>query len=259
MTQAGPGRRTVAPPTLRLYARLPSGGVRRTIIVVTATIALGATDARAAPLSVHAAWFLGQLAEPEAKHVELSVSGFATWTDPYVNYAGIFFGAAYHLSDRFGLELVATVPELTWERYSSRVREILYPTDLSRGYLKIVDSVVGIGLRMTPIEGAMDIGGLKWPYQAMVAIGLGAAATKETCLPRYERGCSYVGSVANGLKRPDEWTEAYRPAGLIGVGVWLGLVGPVGLRLDVRDVLFRDRPSPIGGGRPTDYERVTKK
>lgn len=181
--------------------------------------------------------------EPFAKsgRFEMTPLVFTSLSGQYVNYAGAAASLAYHFSELLGVELNASIPGLMFPAYTELVREVydyesLGAEDIN---LKQMDFMGTLNVQVAPLTGRADLYSLALAYHLYVVAGVGMVRTLEPCALRSSE-CSEDVGIGQGLRRPEDGTKANRIAGNFGFGLRLALARVVGVRLELRDLVFSD-------------------
>ncbi len=185
--------------------------------------------------------------------LELNLSFFTSLNNKFVGHLGAGLSAAYHVRENFAVEVTTSVPLLFWSFYSGLVYEVhnlnLAPEMVD---LKQMSYFGAVSLQYSALYGKLNFWDKLIDYDFYVTAGTGVVKTLETCVPsRNQAGdpdCSEepIEGLGVGLKTPADTADAWKIAGNLGGGMRVFVSDRVGMRIEVRDIVYADRASEPG-------------
>ncbi|MBI5511632.1 MAG: hypothetical protein HY903_22985 [Deltaproteobacteria bacterium] len=176
--------------------------------------------------------------------VEGSAIGLLQLNGNYVRHNGLALAASAGIVDFLAIEALATIPGTLSAGYTDLVTEVyeqeaLTPEGID---LKQASLTASVAAKVVPVYGTLRAYGASLAYRLFVIAGGGIVGTKEPCRIGREEGCSTEASTATGmgLRTPPTVNDTWRPAANIGVGLRVDFSELVGLRAEVRDVVYSD-------------------
>lgn len=173
--------------------------------------------------------------------LELTPLFFTSLNNKFVGHFGLGFSAAYHLRENIALELTTTVPYAMKQFFSALVFEVYDLESLTPEAvdLKQMDYYGGLSAQFSALYGKVDFYGWLIDYDFYVAPGFGVASTLETCVPDRD-DCSGDVGIGRGVHSPSDSGDRYKLTAMISLGMRFFFSDYLGLRLEVRDVVFSD-------------------
>lgn len=177
-----------------------------------------------------------------SKHGDFEITpAFFTAVNPkFVGYWGPALAIGYHLRENLAVEFLTSLyvsafySDLVFEVYEY---ETLTPEEVDLKQIRYFNS---LSLQFSALYGKLDFYGYLVDYDFYVSGGLGYAMTKEPCTPRVD-GCSEEVDVGRGLRTPTDSSDAHKMSGSVGGGARFFFHDNIGMRAEVRDVVFADR------------------
>jgi outer membrane beta-barrel protein len=166
---------------------------------------------------------------------------FFTAVNPkFVGYYGFGLSAAYHLRENLALEVASAL--WTDSFYSALVQDVYIEEELTPQEvdLKRMEYFLGATLQFSALYGKLEFYGSLIDYDFYLGAGPGFASTVEPCTPNLDR-CSDTVDVGRGLQSPEEGGDQYKLSGNMAVGFRAFFHRRVGIRLEVRDIVYADR------------------
>ncbi len=178
---------------------------------------------------------------------ELTPLFYTSLNNKFVGHFGLGLAAAYHVRENLALELQSSVPYVGDRFFSALVYEVYQQEQLTPEAvdLKQMDYFGGLSVLFSALYGKMELYSWLIDYDFFVTAGVGFVSTIETCVP--ERGdCSEeVGGTGQGIGRgvhsPEEAGDRFKLSGNLGGGMRFFFSDRLGLRLEIRDVVYSDR------------------
>ncbi len=184
----------------------------------------------------------------KAGSFEVTPMFFTALNPKFIGYVGGGVSLAYHLRENLAIEFLSSV--YTSGFWSSLVidvyrNESLTPENVD---LKMMDYFGALSLQYSALYGKFEFYGMLVDYDFYTTAGFGYAHTQEPCdtvgVPASEcRAVADTLSEGNGkgLRDPAQAADANKITGNLGGGIRLFFHDMVGLRLEVRDIVFADR------------------
>jgi len=181
---------------------------------------------------------------------ELTPIFFTSLNNKFVGHFGPAVAAVYHVRENFGIELVSSIPGATIGFYSALVDEVYNQESLTPEVvdLKQLSYFGGADMQFSALYGKVDLYGLLVDYDFYVTAGFGVAGTKETCIAKKEEECSSETdpSTGRGMRTPLDSNDQWKLAGQLGGGARFFFSDMLGLRLEIRDLVYSDRAADAG-------------
>lgn len=189
---------------------------------------------------------------------ELTPMLFQRLNSKFSSYTGLALSAGYHFRENLAVELVTSVPlpGLFFSSYSNLTTELFDQEGLEPEAvdLKQLEAFVGLGLNFSALYGKFDIYGELLDYDFFLIAGFGLTQTRERCTPATDGGdCDpFQDRVDLGTRPPLDSSDEFRIAGHLGGGLRLFFRDWIGLRIEIRDVVYADRAVDPEDGVTTD-------
>ena len=161
----------------------------------------------------------------------------------FVGYMGMGLSAALHLRENFAIELNTTIPYVLQAFYSDLVYEVFTYEDLApqKVDLKVMTYAGSVNLQFSALYGKLSFYSFLLDYDLYVLAGVGVARTLQSCFPTNQDGCSEEFDVGRGLREQEEMTDVWKVTGNIGGGLRFFFSDFMGLRFELRDIVYSDR------------------
>lgn len=177
---------------------------------------------------------------------EITPEMFTSLNNKFVGHWGPSLSVAYHVRENFAVELTTTVPYLMGGFYSGLVYEVrqedLEPEVVD---LKQMRYFGAVSLQFSALYGKLNLFDNLVDYDFYVSAGGGLVSTVETCHTAQgssgDPDCSEDVGIGYGLKTPVDGGDALKFSGAFGGGMRVFFTERLGLRLEVRDVVYADR------------------
>lgn len=186
---------------------------------------------------------------------ELTPMVFQRLNFKFSNYTGVALSAGYHFRENLALEVVSSVPVLFFSSYSNLVTDLFDQESLEPEAvdLKQMDYFAGTSLNFSALYGKFDVYGVLLDYDFYAVAGFGLTQTRERCSPlRDGAECEpFQDREDFGTRAPEDSADEWRVSGHFGGGLRLFFRDWVGLRVELRDIVYADRAA-IGDEITTD-------
>ncbi|MEL6547712.1 MAG: outer membrane beta-barrel domain-containing protein [Myxococcota bacterium] len=165
----------------------------------------------------------------------------------FSSYTGLALSAGYHFRENLAIEVVTNlpVPGLFFASYSNLVTELFDEENLQPEAvdLKQLAFFAGTNLNFSALYGKFNIYGELIDYDFYTLAGFGITQTRERCSPAQD------GEVCDpfqdrqdiGTRAPADSSDEYRLSGHLGGGLRLFFRDWIGLRVELRDIVYADR------------------
>lgn len=186
--------------------------------------------------------------------VELTPLFFMTMSNKFSSSMGPGLAFVYHARENLALEIVSSVPGVMRSAYSSLVYELndnerLAPQPVDLKKLRYFGAV---SLQFSALYGKFDFYGHLIDYDIYFSAGPSIATTVEPCAPAGEGDCGEdTEALGRGLRDPIESADRLKLAASLAGGLRLFFADWIGLRLELRDIVYSDRAG-TGAGLTTD-------
>ncbi|MEC9466267.1 MAG: outer membrane beta-barrel domain-containing protein [Myxococcota bacterium] len=184
-----------------------------------------------------------QRAYSKKGHFELTPF-FLTGINPkFVGYLGGGLSAAYHLRENFSVEFASSLPSVgMFPFYSALVYEVyqyegLTPEEVD---LKQLSYFGALSAQYSALYGKFDIYGILLDYDLYLTAGAGLSTTVETCTPNRDGCGDRVDGLGFGHRAPLDNEDYLKLSGHLGAGVRIFFTDRVGVRVEVRDIVYAD-------------------
>jgi outer membrane beta-barrel protein len=203
----------------------------------TAPAAQAATPVSSADESIYV---VQRRAYSKSGRFEFTPSFFTSLNNKFVGHLGLGLSGAYHLRENFALEVTTSVPYLYNRFFSGLVYEVrdlkLTPEEVD---LKQMTYFAALSLQYSALYGKLDLYGRLIDYDFYVSAGTGFVSTIEVCYPE-DANCSDPVIEGLGQRTPDD-SDRYKISGNLGGGLRIFFSDRLGLRAEVRDIVYADR------------------
>ena len=169
---------------------------------------------------------------------------FLTGINPkFVGYLGGGLSAAYHLRENFSIELSSSLPSVgMYPFYSALVYEVyqyegLTPEEVD---LKQLSYFGALSAQYSALYGKFDIYSVLLDYDLYLTAGVGLSTTVETCTPLRDGCGERVEGLGFGHRAPLNGEDHMKLSGHLGAGVRIFFTERVGVRVEVRDIVYAD-------------------
>lgn len=182
--------------------------------------------------------------------IEVTPMLFTSLNNRFSSSVGPALALVYHVRENLGIELVSSIPGVMRSRYGDLVYELydneqLAPEAVDMKKLRYFGAFT---LQFSALYGKFDFYGHTIDYDVYGAAGPAFASTQEPCTPAGEGTCSAdTEQIGRGLRNPTESGDRYKLAGSIGGGLRLFFADWIGLRVELRDIVYGDRATDDGG------------
>ena len=205
------------------------------------------------------------------KKFELTPLFFTAVNPKFVGYVGLSLSAAYHLRENFSLELMTSLPYAVFPFYSPIVYDVFYYEDLTpeRVDLKQMTYFTGLSAQFSAFYGKFEFYGVLLDYDLYATAGFGITLTQTPCTAKIGSANSSTDAGAGecdvtdqereqlgfGLKTPDELGDYMKLSGHLGGGLRMFFTENLGLRFEVRNIVYSDRAN-YQGSVTTDIRNI---
>jgi outer membrane beta-barrel protein len=182
--------------------------------------------------------------------VEVTPLFFASLNNRFSSSMGPALALVYHARENIAFELVSSVPGVMRSHYGDLVYELYDNEQLAPEAvdLKKLRYFGAFALQFSALYGKFDFYGHLIDYDIYGSAGPALATTKEPCTPAGQGTCSAdTEQIGRGLRDPTESADHYKLAGSVGGGLRLFFADWIGLRIEVRDIVYSDRAADDGG------------
>ncbi len=161
----------------------------------------------------------------------------------FVGYLGMGVSAAMHLRENFALELNTTIPYVLEAFYSDLVYEVFTYENLApqKVDLKVLTYAGSLNMQFSALYGKLSFYDILLDYDLYVLAGVGVARTLQSCFPTNQDGCSEEFDVGRGLREQADFTDVWKVTGNIGGGLRFFFSDFMGIRFELRDIVYSDR------------------
>ncbi len=195
------------------------------------------------PASDESVYVVQRRAYSKSHRLEVTPTFFTSLSNKYVVYWGPGMSVAWHIRENFAIEINSSIPGVIRRHYSDLVYETLALNLEPIGAdLKQMLWFAALSLQFSALYGKLDLYGHLVDYDFYVAGGAGLATTVEACAPTGQNGCSGpVGGLPYGERTPVDTADEVKALGSIAGGMRIFFTDNLGLRLELRDLVFADR------------------
>ncbi len=222
------------------------------------TIALAllvlAADAPKLELPDESIYIVQRRAYVKRGSVELTPMFFMTMSNKFSSSMGPGLAFVYHARENLALEIASSIPGMMRSAYSSLVYELndnerLAPQPVDLKKLRYFGAV---SLQFSALYGKFDFYGHLIDYDLYFSAGPSIATTVEPCAPAGEGDCGPdTEALGRGLRDPVAGPDRLKIAASLAGGLRLFFNDWIGLRLELRDLVYADRAGE-GAGLTTD-------
>ena len=157
------------------------------------------------------------------------------------------FSGAYHLRENFALEFTVGLP--VYHDYSGLVYDVYEYESLTPEVvdLKFMKWFASANLQFSALYGKFTSYGYLIDYDFYISGGYGLTETLDSCPNAGRDECSEaVGGSHRGTKAPDDFNDRFKIAANIAGGARFFFSDRLGLKVEVRDVVYSDRALESG-------------
>lgn len=180
------------------------------------------------------------------KHaLEIAPIGFSSINNKFVGHYGPALSLAWHARENFAIEWMIAK---TFARYSTIVYEVFEYEQLTPEAvdLKQLTFFSTLGVHYSAFYGKLDFSvpvlrHVLMDYDVYASTGFGLAGTREPCTPRRGDCGAPIEGLGFGLHDPADTLDRYKISGTVGLGLRMFFSNYVGLRLELRDMMYADR------------------
>ncbi len=178
---------------------------------------------------------------------ELTPMIFQRLNFKFSSYTGLALSAGYHFKENLAVEVVSSVPVpgLFFSSYSNLVTELFDEENLQPEAvdLKQLSYFIGASLNFSALYGKFNIYGELIDYDFYALAGFGLTQTRERCAPAQDGDACDPFQDRNdiGTRPPEDSADEYRISGHLGGGLRLFFRDWIGLRVELRDIVYADR------------------
>lgn len=195
------------------------------------------------PATDESVYVVQRRAYSKSGRFEVTPTFYTSVSNKFVGYVGPGLSLAWHLRENFAVELCSSIPGLIRRYYSDLVYETqalkLEPVAVD---LKQMTWFSALSLQFSALFGKLDLYGHLVDYDFYVAGGFGTATTVELCQPAGQNGCSDPRrGLLYGERTPAQRADAVKLTGSLAGGMRIFFTDSLGLRFELRDVVFADR------------------
>ena len=224
-----------------------SAGAAEPLIIEDPVIETGAEESlplRSVAAEDESIYVVQELAFSKSGQIEFDIFLTTKVNPKFVGYMGLGLSAAMHLRENFAIEVNTTIPGVLMPFYSDLVYEVFTYEDLAPQMvdLKVMDYTGSVSFQFSALYGKLKFYPVILDYDLYVLAGVGVARTQQACMPQKD-GCSegHEELIGRGLKIQEDFTDAWKITGNIGGGLRFFFSDFMGLRFEVRDVVYSDR------------------
>lgn len=167
----------------------------------------------------------------------------------FVGYWGFAISAAYHIKENFAVELTTAIPVPGFFNrfYSDMTSDIfrfesLTPEEVD---LKQMSYFGALSLQFSALYGKLEFYGILVDYDFYATAGIGVVSTLETCRVGPNGDCDRDTTADDatglGLRTPVDSGDQFKVTGNLGGGMRVFFLDWLGLRLELRDIVYSDR------------------
>lgn len=204
--------------------------------------------------------------------LEITPFVFTAMNPKFVGYVGGGVSLAYHLRENFSIEFSTSIPYAIAPFYSALVYEVyiyetLTPEEVD---LKQMQYFGALSAQFSALYGKFELYGVLLDYDLYLTAGLGLTTTVEPCIPnqgecgerigaqpvlREDGTTEFSGGLGFGLQSPEAGSDALKLSGHLGGGIRMFFTERLGVRLEIRDVVYADRK--VGSTQSTSQSVTT--
>lgn len=236
-----------APTAEPVVAEAPAEGA---VVSTPATDVAAPAEAASAGVTDESIYVIQRRAYSKKGSFEVTPLFFTSLNNKFVGNLGLGFSAAYHLRENLAVEIMTSLPFLMYSFYSGLVYELYDKESLTPEVvdLKQLRYWGAASLDFSALYGKFELYGIMLDYDFYATAGFGLATTVETCTPPGEGECGEASDtgVGRGLQAPAEQWDRLKIAGSLGGGMRIFFSDNLGLRLEMRDVVYSDRAAEAG-------------
>ena len=172
---------------------------------------------------------------------------FTSLNNKFVGHLGGAVAAAYHVRENLAVELTSSIPYGIFAFYSALVFEVYDYESLTPEAvdLKQMSYFGSLNLQYSALYGKFELYDVLIDYDFFATSGLGLVSTLETCMPDRD-GCGPDTGIGRGLRTPEATSDQLKLSGNFGGGMRFFFRDWVGLRVEIRDVVYADRATEAG-------------
>ncbi len=187
---------------------------------------------------------------------EITPLFYTSLNNKFVGHLGVGLALAYHVRENLAIELQSTIPHAMAQFYSALVFEVSEQESLTPEVvdLKQMDYFGAVSVLFSGLYGKMEFYGFLIDFDFFVTAGVGLVSTLEVCPPNPPNAgnCSADVGIGLGLRSPERAGERYKLSGNLGGGMRFFFSDRIGLRLEIRDIVYSDLAVGSGGETTTD-------
>lgn len=178
---------------------------------------------------------------------ELTPMVFQRLNFKFSSYTGLALSLGYHFRENLAIEVVSSVPVpgLFFSSYSNLVTELFDQENLQPEAvdLKQLSYFAGASLNFSALYGKFNIYGELIDYDFYALAGFGVTQTRERCAPAQDGEACDPFQDRNdiGTRPPEDSSDEFRISGHLGGGLRLFFRDWIGLRVELRDIVYADR------------------
>lgn len=181
---------------------------------------------------------------------ELTPLFFTSVNNKFVGHLGPAISAVYHVRENFGIELTSAIPFVFYRFYSAlvfEVRDLDPPLSPEVVDLKQLTYFGSLSLQFSALYGKLNLYDWLVDYDFYVSAGYGLATTIETCAPNKDGCGDKLEGLGFGQRGPRGSTDKTKLAANLGGGMRVFFSDHLGLRIDLRDIVYADRATDPEG------------
>lgn len=201
-------------------------------------------------------------------HLEITPTFGATLNNRYESGIAGILGVTYHIRENVGIEVIGGY---TFSRYTDAVEEILQKESKQppNAELKWMQWFVGADVQWAPLYGKLRlIPGILGDFDFYLAAGFAAVGTQNPCKPLTAYKVEKTGTVTDGSgvqgisgicpDAPNNVLPAdIRFAGNFGGGFRIFFTNYLGVRVEIRDLVYSDVVNSLGPNAQTQEITTT--
>ena len=182
--------------------------------------------------------------------LELTPLLYTTIGNRFSSSMGPGVAIAYHIRENLAIELATSLPGLMRSHYASTVYELnddelLAPDAVDLKKLRYFGTA---SMQFSALYGKFDLYGHLIDYDLYASAGGGFAVTQEACAPAGQGTCGPdTEALGRGMRAPLDSSDHYKVAGNLAAGLRLFFADWIGLRLELRDLVYADRAADATG------------
>lgn len=225
-------------------ARAPIGAAAEASAPAEAGEASAASPAAVVHAADESVYVVQRRAYSKKGMVELTPMLYTSLNNKFVGHAGPGVSLAYHMRENLAVELTSSLPYTMYAFYSGMVFELYDKETLTPEVvdLKQMRYFGALSLQFSALYGKFEFYDHLLDYDFYATAGFGLTTTVETCAPPGQGGCGEDDfEIGRGLRAPEMASDRYKFSGNLGGGLRVFFADWIGLRVEVRDIVYSDK------------------